>query len=171
MRGHGRGLKTWRRFRLEDCADDIAAILRRMAAGPAIVAGYSMGGPISQLLWKRHSPLVAGLVQCATSDRLTPGPVERVALSSISMALASTTRLGSIPAVVPRWIAQRVRGEREEASVDATAWAANEVRRHDLRMVIEAGYAISQYDGRSFTRSIQVLFSRYQSTVCPSPTV
>ena len=157
VRGHGRGLKTWRRFRLEDCADDIAAILRRMAAGPAIVAGYSMGGPISQLLWKRHSPLVSGLVQCATSDRLTPGPVERVALSSFSMALGGATRLGSLPAALPRWIARQVRGGPEsDGPVDATAWAAGEVARHDLRMVIEAGYAISQYDGRGFTGSIKV---------------
>lgn len=157
MRGHGRGFKSWRRFRLEDCADDIAAILRRLTAGPAIVAGYSMGGPIAQLMWKRHSPLVDGLVLCATSDKLTTGRAERFALGSVSMALAGTTRLGSIPAALPRWIAQRVLPtELTDSPSEPSRWAAKEMRGHDIRMVIEAGYAISQYDATSWTQSIKV---------------
>ena len=156
VRGHGRGLRSWRRFRLEDCADDIAAIIRRMALGPVIVAGYSMGGPIAQLLWKRHSPLVDGLVLCATSDKLTPGRAERFALSSVSMALAGTTRIGSIPSALPRWLARQLRPGEPEEVIEPSKWAANEMRGHDIRMVIEAGYAISQYDATSWTKSIGV---------------
>ena len=55
LRGHGRGARSYRgRFELEGCADDVAAMLRALDAGPAIVAGYSMGGPVAQLLWQRH---------------------------------------------------------------------------------------------------------------------
>jgi pimeloyl-ACP methyl ester carboxylesterase len=61
-RGHGRGARIGRRFRLEQCADDAAAVLRSLDSPPAIVVGYSMGGPIAQLLAKRHPELVAGLV-------------------------------------------------------------------------------------------------------------
>jgi pimeloyl-ACP methyl ester carboxylesterase len=32
-----------------------------------VVIGYSMGGPIGQLLWRRRPDLVRGLVLCATS--------------------------------------------------------------------------------------------------------
>lgn len=157
LRGHGRGLKSWRRFRLEDCADDVAAILRRLAAGSAVVVGYSMGGPIAQLMWRRHSPLVDGLVLCATSDKLTPGRTERLALSSIAMALAGTTRLGSIPAALPRWLARRVLPtERADSQLGRSRWAASEMRGHHVRMVIEAGYAISQYDATGWTPSIEV---------------
>ena len=44
------------------------------SASPAAIAvGYSMGGPVAQLLWKRHREQVDGLVLCATSDRFVPG--------------------------------------------------------------------------------------------------
>ena len=55
LRGHGRGLRTNDRFRLRDCADDLAALIEAEGCGPVIAVGYSMGGPISQLLWKRHT--------------------------------------------------------------------------------------------------------------------
>ena len=34
LRGHGRGLRSWRRFRLSDCADDCAALLDVLGVGP-----------------------------------------------------------------------------------------------------------------------------------------
>src|SRR5687767_5766180 len=61
-RGHGRGIRSTDAFTLEDCADDAAALLRHLGVGSAIVVGYSMGGPIAQLLWRRHPDLVAALV-------------------------------------------------------------------------------------------------------------
>ena len=60
LRGHGRGIRSRRRFRLADCADDVAALLDQLGAEPAIVVGYSMGGPVAQLLWRRHPERVAG---------------------------------------------------------------------------------------------------------------
>ncbi|MBO0728737.1 MAG: alpha/beta hydrolase, partial [Acidimicrobiaceae bacterium] len=70
QRGHGRGIRSWRPFRLEDCADDMAALVRALGTGPVILAGYSMGGPIAQLVWRRHPDVVRGMVLCATSYRL-----------------------------------------------------------------------------------------------------
>ncbi|MGV3760288.1 MAG: alpha/beta fold hydrolase, partial [Actinomycetota bacterium] len=53
-RGHGRGIRTRRPFRLTDCADDAAALLDVLGdTGPVIACGYSMGGPVAQLLWRR----------------------------------------------------------------------------------------------------------------------
>ena len=45
-RGHGREIRP-RRFRLEDCADDVAAVIDQLGLGRVILAGYSMGGPIA----------------------------------------------------------------------------------------------------------------------------
>src|SRR3954454_14025751 len=73
MRGHGRGIRNGRRFRLADCADDAAATLDELGAGPVIAVGYSLGGPVAQLLWRRHPEKVDGLVLCATAHRLMPG--------------------------------------------------------------------------------------------------
>jgi 3-oxoadipate enol-lactonase len=66
-RGHGRGTRPSRPFRLTDVADDAAALIRALDAGPVTAVGYSMGGPIALLLWQRHPELVSGLVLCATS--------------------------------------------------------------------------------------------------------
>ena len=62
LRGHGRGIRSWRHFRLTDCADDVAALVDRLDCGPVIAVGYSMGGPVAQLLWRRHAHLVSGHV-------------------------------------------------------------------------------------------------------------
>ena len=47
-----------------------AATLVALDTGPVIAVGYSMGGPVAQLLWRRHRDLVSGLVLCATCARL-----------------------------------------------------------------------------------------------------
>jgi pimeloyl-ACP methyl ester carboxylesterase len=68
-RGHGRGIVGDDEFSLEACADDVAALLGALGTGPAILVGYSMGGPIAQLVWRRHPDVVRGLVLCATAGR------------------------------------------------------------------------------------------------------
>ena len=68
-RGHGRGLRG--RFRLEDCADDAAMLLDQLEVDSCIAVGYSMGGPIAQLLHRRRPELVNGMVLCATSAAFT----------------------------------------------------------------------------------------------------
>ena len=54
---------------------------RRHSASAAVVpVGYSMGGPIAQLLWQRHPHLVDGLVLCATSCHFSGTIRERLLL-------------------------------------------------------------------------------------------
>jgi len=53
QRGHGGGIRT-RRFRLEDCADDVAVVTEALGVDTFVPVGYSMGGPIAQLTWRRH---------------------------------------------------------------------------------------------------------------------
>jgi pimeloyl-ACP methyl ester carboxylesterase len=77
-RGHGRGLRT-RRFRLEECADDAVAVARARGVPRFIAVGYSMGGPIASLAWRRHPDAVAGLVLCATARHFAARGVARAA--------------------------------------------------------------------------------------------
>lgn len=67
QRGHGRGLGCAGAYRLEQCADDIAELATVLGVERLIVIGYSMGGLIAQLCWRRHPGLTAGLVLCATA--------------------------------------------------------------------------------------------------------
>ncbi len=157
MRGHGRGIRSRRRFRLADCADDLAALLEQLDAGPAIVVGYSMGGPIAQLLWQRHPRHVSGLVLCATSYRFVTGARERFIFSSMMATAVGTTRAGELLSRAPvrsvRWITPQGTAVRP---TNLRAWAAGEMRRHDAVKLMEAGQAIGSYNARRWIGDIDV---------------
>ena len=155
LRGHGRGIRARRRFRLADCADDVAALLDQLDLGPAIAVGYSMGGPVAQLLWHRHPHQVAGLVLCATSDRFVAGQRERLVFGSIMATALGTTRMGRMASRVPlapmrRWADSAAR------PTNLRAWAAAEMRRHDMVKIMEAGQAIGSYNARRWIGDVDV---------------
>lgn len=150
LRGHGRGLRNGRRFTLAACADDVAALLEHEGTGPVIAVGYSLGGPVAQLLWRRHPELVDGLVLCATSHYLMPGMREQMIFGTFMLAAAGSTRLGMLAAKGPARHLQRVWPAPAEVTRPDTmrAWARAEMRRHDYRHVLEAGVAMSNYHAR-----------------------
>ncbi|CAB4874900.1 unannotated protein [freshwater metagenome] len=157
LRGHGRGIRSNRRFRLADCATDVAETLRALDAGPAIAVGYSMGGPVAQLLWRQHRESVSGLVLCATGADFFPGNRERYAFAAMSQILAGTTRLGTLASFVPATIARRVLNikpaERDPIMVD---WARREMSKHSLRMLLEAGQSLATYSSRDWLHHVDV---------------
>lgn len=75
LRGHGRSSPARHRTRLEDLADDCAAVLDALEVERAVVVGYSLGGAVAQLLWHRQRHRVAGLVVCSTARHFQSGPV------------------------------------------------------------------------------------------------
>lgn len=79
-RGHGRGIVDGTPFTLEQCADDVAALLDVLGVDQAILVGYSMGGPIAQLTWRRHSHVVRGMVLCATATSFGVTPFDGLLL-------------------------------------------------------------------------------------------
>ena len=58
-----------------------------------------MGGPVSQLLWKRHPEKVTGLVLAATGHSFVKGGRERYVFTSTMATLAATTRMGQLAAL------------------------------------------------------------------------
>ena len=151
QRGHGRGLRSWRPFRLEDCADDVAALAQVTDTDRAIVIGYSMGGPVAQLVWRRHPDLVEGLVLCATSARFVRDPGERLLFASM-MGLSVAARL--TPAVVSRQVAGSF--TRRRLNGTNLGWAVAELDRNDPAAVLQAGAAIGSYDAQAWIASIDV---------------
>jgi pimeloyl-ACP methyl ester carboxylesterase len=96
QRGHGRPARTAAGpFSLEACADDAAALIQRTSSAPALVLGYSMGGPVGLLLARRHPDAVAGLVLVATAACFTHGIGERAALALMGVAGNLGSHLGS----------------------------------------------------------------------------
>lgn len=155
LRGHGRGIRSRRRFRLADCADDVASLLEHLDTGPVIAVGYSMGGPVAQLLWRRHPELVAGLVFCATSYRFVAGARERLIFGTMMASAVGTTRTGEWLARTPIARSWVPRGAASRPT-NLRAWAAGEMRRHDMVKLMEAGQAIGNYSARRWIGEVDV---------------
>jgi 3-oxoadipate enol-lactonase len=152
-RGHGRGMRSEEQFTLEAAADDAAALLRHLGTGPAILCGYSMGGPIALLLWQRHPELVRGMVLEATALEWRASLRERLVWKTMGV-LEYALRLGPSRGLVERFLRDAV-----ETAPDLgpyRGWLKGELRRGDPGEVAQAGRALGDYDARPFARAIDV---------------
>jgi pimeloyl-ACP methyl ester carboxylesterase len=145
-RGHGRGPRIGRRFRLEQCADDAAAVLRSLDSRPAIVVGYSMGGPIAQLLAKRHPDLVAGLVLSATARDFRGAPADRLHFAAVG-TIAPTADLVPPVRVLPTPVFP--------GPLRRLSWAISDLRRHESPAIIAAA-SLGRHTSRDWIRDLDV---------------
>ena len=150
-RGHGRGLRTRKPFRLEDCADDVAAVADALGIDSFVPVGYSMGGPIAKLLWQRHPERVAGLVLCATAPYFAGRRPERLSFMGLT-GLAALARY--TPAQARSWMTEQFYLQRKSQTWGA--WAIQQAASHDWRMVLEAGRAIGSFSSSDWIRDIDV---------------
>lgn len=146
-RGHGRGLRIDHPFRLEECADDAAALVEHLGCGPVLVAGYSMGGLIAQLLARRHPETVAGMVLGATACELRESPLLRLVWSGMGL-WQWYLRLA------PRWTWDVVAHATFGGDHDTTAWAVGELRRGAAWDIAEAGREIGRFDSRPWVADL-----------------
>jgi pimeloyl-ACP methyl ester carboxylesterase len=145
-RGHGRGLRSPEPFRLAACAEDAAAVLRTEGIDRALVAGYSMGGPIACLLARDHPDLVEGVVLCATAPDWQEPNMRRawraMALLRLQLGLVGDSAWRS-------WL--RRMGLPDSP---ATSWAAAELSRGNALDIAEAGRELGRFDARPWLRSL-----------------
>jgi len=150
-RGHGRGIRSKKAFRLEDCADDAVAVCDVLGIERFVPVGYSMGGPIAQLIWRQHPDRVAGLVLCATSGYFVTSREERMSVLGLS-GLAAVARL--TPLQARRWLTAQLYLQRKTEQWEP--WAVQEASMHDWRMVLEAGKAIGSFSARPWLGEVAV---------------
>jgi 3-oxoadipate enol-lactonase len=134
-RGHGTGIRSKKAFRLEDF----------------IAVGYSMGGPIAQLLWQRHPDNVDGLVLCATAAKFSGRREERLGLVGLT-GLAAMARIA--PEQARMWLTDQLFIQRKSKKWEP--WAIREASRHDWRMLLEAGKAIGGFSSTDWIGSVDV---------------
>ena len=137
LRGHGRGLRTSRPFRLADCADDAAAVLAALDVPQALVVGYSMGGPVTQLLARRHPDRVGGFVLCATALDWSDPRMKAFWRAMGGLRLV----LGAFPQGAWR-AGMRLAG----APPRGRDWIAGELSRGSARDLAEAGRELGRFD-------------------------
>jgi 3-oxoadipate enol-lactonase len=151
-RGHGRGIRTDSRFTLEDAADDVVAVADALHVDRFVAVGYSMGGPIAQLVWRRHRDRVTGLVLCATAHRFRATAREHVMFAALP-ALEQMHRV--LPDAVARpVIAQIARSYLAETGY--ATWAQQEMLRRDPRAVLQAAIELGRYSAGDWIGEIDV---------------
>lgn len=153
VRGHGRGIRSEQRFTLEAAADDAAALLDHLDAGPAVVVGYSMGGSIALLMWRRHPHSVAGLVLQSTALHWRAALYERVLWSSMA-GLEYVLRFGVPHGLAERYLRHAAEQNREIRPV--LPWLKAEARRGNPSDLAAAGRALSAFDARPYASRIHV---------------
>ncbi|MFL5826206.1 MAG: alpha/beta fold hydrolase [Thermoleophilaceae bacterium] len=145
-RGHGRGLRPAEPFTLEGCAADVAALVRELGCGPVTAVGYSMGGPISQLMARDHGDMVSGLVNCATAACWVEPRMRRLWKGMGALRLG----LGLFPHGA--WRAGLRAGGFPDSP--ATTWVASELSRGSSVDIAEAGRELGRFDSRPWARSL-----------------
>jgi 3-oxoadipate enol-lactonase len=150
-RGHGTGIRSKKAFRLEDCADDVVDVCASLGIDRFVAVGYSMGGPIAQLLWRRHPDNVTGLVLCATAARFSGRREERIGRVGL-LGLAAVARITPDQAKV--WLTDQFFLQRKAKKWEP--WAIREASRHDWRMVLEAGKAIGAFSSTKWIGTVDV---------------
>ena len=143
-----------RPVRLADCADDAVAALDVLGIDRAIAVGYSMGGPIAQLVWHRHRDRTAGLVLCATAHRFRGlEPVRDLGPSLVQRLRTTTTR----PA------------RRGRLDAGLRRWVAGELARTDRRRAVQAGLSLARFDASRVDRDESTCPTRSSSRRATPP--
>jgi len=141
LRGHGQGIRAAKPFTLEDAADDVAALADALELGRFVAVGYSLGGPIAELLWRRHRDRVSGLVLCATSSSFRATPLEHMKFSLLPM-------LEQVCEVVPEGVARHVIAHMSRSHLESTGfadWALRELVLMEPKAVVQAAAALGKY--------------------------
>ena len=121
-----------------------------------IPVGYSMGGPVAQLVWQRHPDRVAGLVLCATArnfrgtPEVSPG---RLALVGGVSGLAAVLR--AVPPGVRRQATKASVVWRKRA-LGMPDWVLEEIGRNDSAAMLEAFRALQSFNSSAWIGDVDV---------------
>jgi 3-oxoadipate enol-lactonase len=150
-RGHGTGLRSKKAFRLEDCADDAVAVADALGIDRFVAVGYSMGGPVAQLVWKQARERLDGLVLCATAPYFADRREERWSFLGLT-GLAALARV--TPLQARDWLTSQFYLQRKSSQWEP--WAVRQAASHDWRMVLEAGSAIGSFSATDWIDQVDV---------------
>lgn len=155
QRWHGRGIRS-EKFCFEDCADDVVAVADALGVDRFTVVGYSMGGAIAQLVWRRHRSRVEGLVLAATARNFRGKPLERI---WFAMTNAAMTRFGERARLGVDRIASRLTDTPRGLAADdpkVGPWAMAEFRSTSAWSLLAAMDAVGKFESSAWIRRVDV---------------
>jgi 3-oxoadipate enol-lactonase len=150
-RGYARGPTLPGRCRLEDLADDVVAVADRLGIERFVPVGYSMGGAVAQLLWRRHRERVSGMVLAATASVFSASARERVLAGLLPAASAAA---GVVPAVAGRFVGGTLRAR--FAGTPLAPWAAAELARHRPSVMLAWAAALGRFSSAGWVGTVDV---------------
>jgi 3-oxoadipate enol-lactonase len=157
LRGHGRGIPLERRFRLADCADDVVALADVLGVDRFVPVGYSLGGPIAQLVWRRHRERVAGMVLCATSRNFGGTRQERWFYSTLLAAIYGIQVGRHLPGPFKSDPIDPVtRLHQGDDGGRVAPWALAELRQASPTAVLQAMNAMGRFTSHAWVGEIDV---------------
>ena len=136
---------------LEECADDAVAVADALGIDRLIAVGYSMGGAIAQLTWRRHPDRVRGLVLCATSTGFRVTGRERAKAATLRASAAASRRA---PAIGNRFVGATL--VRRFAGSPLRPWAVAELRRHHPAVILDYARALAGFSSGSWIGGVDV---------------
>ena len=153
LRGHGDGIRAGSRFRLEDCADDVAALAAVLGTGRFTAVGYSMGGMVAQLVYQRHASLVSGLVLCSTAGNVG-SPAQELAAFALPAAAAGLRWNPVLQLVSAEVLGSALLGPIDDP---ATArWARAQLSRTTLASAVSAIRAVCEFSSDRWIGQVDV---------------
>jgi 3-oxoadipate enol-lactonase len=152
--GHGESFRPAGPFSLEDCADDLALLARIRGVEQLVAVGYSMGGLIAQLLYRRHRSLVRGLALCGTARNFRGSPVERMAALMWPAMMATVRWNPMYQAVGAENLGSSLIGEIPDSQT--REWARAQMHRTSLATALSAIRAVSEFTSHDWAADIDV---------------
>ena len=146
LRGHGDSGVPDRGYTLERLAEDVHEVIERLAIGPAVMVGHSMGGMVAQQLAFCHPEDVSGLVLVATvAADPDAGLVSRRIAAEAAAEDYRTAFLNHFPAWFP-----------VGADPCLVEWTRSEMLRVPERVAISLVRAYQDLDFRPRLRDLRV---------------
>ena len=130
----------------------MAALADTLELDRVVPVGYSMGGPIAQLMWHRHPDRVAGLVLCATACNFAPAERRR-------SAFAYSPLLNVAGRFAPRRVLRRIAQDwltGAMADPELRSQVMAELSGSDPVAVLQAGAALARFSSADWISGIDV---------------
>jgi 3-oxoadipate enol-lactonase len=153
LRGHGDGIRAGSRFRLEDCADDVAALAAVLGTGKFTAVGYSMGGMVAQLVYRRHASLLSGLVLCSTAGNVG-SPAQELAAFALPAAAAGLRWNPVLQLVSAEVLGSALLGPIEDPAT--ASWTRAQLGRTTLVSAVSAIQAVSQFSSDGWISQVDI---------------
>ncbi len=92
-RGAGKSTGPIDNIRMQDLARDVAHVIEREKAGPAVIAGHAYGNWVARMTATDHPKLVRGIVLVAAAAKTFPNELRAVVQQAGNSALPAEQRL------------------------------------------------------------------------------